>query len=114
VAAFTQFVLGGGYARGLFLAVGDVNDDDHADLILGSAAGASNVTAFSGEALADGNTRTAVANFVPAGANGVVRVGVRDVDGDGVSDVLTSSGEQVSAFEGSATLPPSGPPPVYN
>jgi hypothetical protein len=112
-AVFNTFNLGGRYANGLFLAVGDVTGDTVADLIFGSAQSAAPVVSvYSGEPLADTNTLARVARFTPAGANAStgVRVAVREVDGDGKSDLLTSSGQLVSAFKG-GSLPPVGLPP---
>jgi len=111
--AFAPFVLGGGYAKGLFLAVGDVNNDGFADLVLGQLSGTA-LRVYSGQDLAVNNTRKLIATFAPAGASssGGVRVAVEDVDGDGKADILTSSGELVSAFAGSASLPPSVLPPL--
>ncbi len=112
-AAFTKFTLGGKYASGLFLALGDVNGDDRADLVIGSAGTRSpSVVAFSGQSLVTSSTQLMIANFTPAGSsskNGV-RVGVRDINGDGDMDILTSSGEMVSAFQGGSGLPVTGLP----
>jgi hypothetical protein len=112
-AAFAPFVLGGGYARGLFLAAGDVNADGSADLVLGQMAGP-NVQVYSGQALTQANTRTSIAAFTPAGGTtaGGARVAVRDADGDGKADILTASGELASAFRGGTGLPSTGLPPL--
>ena len=66
--AFTGSSLGGPYVSGLFLAVGDVNNDSRADLIIGTAATRNpNVKVFSGDALVDDNIRSKIASFSPAG-----------------------------------------------
>jgi hypothetical protein len=113
--AFKPFVLGNAYVKGLFLAVGDVTGDGVADVAVGTAAGVKpSVVVYSGEDLASTNTRTKVAVFTPAQASSKagVRLAMRDVDGDGQKDLVTSSGEMVSAFEGGVSLPPVGLPPV--
>jgi len=111
--AFKCFTLGGGYLNGLFLALGDVNGDGAADLLLGTGAMAKPmVNVFSGETLIANNTRTKIASFTPEGSRSTpgVRVAVRDLDGDGKLDIITSSGELVTAFKGGATLPATGLP----
>ena len=113
VKMFNAFTLGGGYVSGLFLALGDVNADGYADLVIGSAATRNpNVTVFSGLPLLESNRRTKIATFAPANAsskNGV-RVAVRDIDGDGQLDLVTSSDQMVSAFRGGSGLPATGLP----
>jgi hypothetical protein len=112
---FTKLTLGGPYVNGLFLSVGDVNGDNHADLVIGTpATRRPNVKVFSGEALVEDNTRARIASFTPAASslkNGV-RVAVRDINGDGIVDIITSSGEMVSGFEGGSSLPLTGLPPL--
>ena len=61
------FTLGGGYVNGLFLAVGDVNGDGFADLVLGRVS-SRNVTVYSGSDLVQSNTRKKLAGFAPARA----------------------------------------------
>lgn len=114
VTAFNSFTLTGAFGSGLHMAAGDLNGDGYADLVLGTYNGASpRVRVYSGKPLVQTNTRTQIADFVPAGATSAagVRVAVRDVDGDGKLDILTASGELVSAFKG-GSLPASGRPPL--
>jgi len=112
---FNKLTLRGAYVNGLFLAVGDVNDDGRADLVLGSPGSKKpTVNVFSGQALVDSNTRTKIASFTPANSTskGGVRVGVREINGDGQLDIITASGVMISAFEGGSSLPLTGLPPV--
>ncbi|HTK76322.1 MAG TPA: VCBS repeat-containing protein, partial [Gemmataceae bacterium] len=114
-SVFTKFALTGDYVSGLFLAVGDVNGDGRADLVVGSPqTKTSNVTVFSGKDLVDNNTRTAIASFTPPNSKKRTgeKVAVRDIDGDGTMEILTSSGEMVSAFQGGVSLPATGLPAV--
>ena len=111
---FNAFMLGGSYVNGLFLALGDVNADGSADLVLGSGVGSvANVAVFSGQMLVTSNTRAKIANFTPANSTSAtgVKVATRDVDGDGKADILISSGELVTALKGGSGLPSSGQPP---
>jgi hypothetical protein len=112
---FDTFTLSGSvWANGLYLSSGDVTGDGFADLVLGTRGGSSQrVIAYSGRLLVESNTRGKVADFVPAGASSStgVRVVARDANGDGVSDLVTASGELVTVFRG-GNLPPTGPPPV--
>jgi hypothetical protein len=110
--AFNTFTLGGIFTNGLHAAVGDMNGDGFGDLVLGTYQNsAGKVQVYSGKPLVQGNTRTRIANFIPAGSTGEVRVAVRDIDGDGKADLLTASGELVTAFQG-GNLPTTGRPPV--
>jgi hypothetical protein len=115
VRVFNTFTLSGSvWANGLFLSAGDVNADGFADLVLGTRPGDSQrVIAYSGNSLVASNARVKVADFVPAGASSTtgVWVSTRDVNGDGVPDILTASGELVTAYRG-GNLPPTGPPPA--
>ena len=82
--------------------------------MLGSGSGAApDVAVYSGKLLVESNTRAKIADFAPAGAASAagVRVAVRDEDGDGKLDLLTSSGTLVSAFRGGSP-PAAGAPPL--
>jgi hypothetical protein len=99
--AFAGMVLGGRYVNGLWLAVGEVNGDSRADLIIGSAAGTKpNVKVFSGSSLVDDNVRDKIADFKPEGSTAKtgVRVATRNLNDDGQLEILVSSGELVSGY----------------
>jgi len=87
--------------NGVFLAVGDVDGDSKADLILGGGpGGAPRVFVLSGKQLISAGAAAAqtnpIANFFVAGASdttGGVRVAAKDSDNDGKADIVTGSGE---------------------
>ncbi|MBN9523786.1 right-handed parallel beta-helix repeat-containing protein [bacterium] len=100
-APFNPGAVGAG--KGVFLAVGDVDGDGDGDLVLGAGAwGNGRVVAYSGRALVQANARVVLADFAPAGVASTtgVRVAVRDVNADGRGDILTASGEVLTAFAG--------------
>lgn len=117
VRLFPIISLGGAYTKPAFIATGHVNGDGYADLVFGSApTAAANVTVFSGKVLTQTGGRVKLASFAPpdpSTATGV-RVAVRDIDGDGTADLLTSSGERVSAFKSGALSPTTRPPLLFS
>jgi hypothetical protein len=116
--AFQQFVLTGpGFEEGANLAAGDLSGDGYADLVFGSGWGASRVLALSGKDLVLAGARTTLVDVTPVGPgydNGV-RVGLRDLDGDGRDDLLLGSGPEsgnrVVGYNG-RDLTPTGLPPL--
>ena len=115
-ALFSTFSPGSAVTgKGVFLAIGDVDSDGYGDLVLGAGEwGNGRVVVYSGKSLVRTNTRTVLAEFLPPNADlvGGTRVTTRDVNGDGKSDILTTSGDRLIAFAG-GNLPPVGTlPPV--
>src|SRR5436190_1586147 len=78
-----------GYAGGIYVGSGDVNNDGRKDIITGTDAGAApNVKVFSGDGLG------LLANFFAYAPTftGGVRVAAGDVNGDGRADIITGAG----------------------
>ncbi|MDB5309626.1 MAG: hypothetical protein JWO38_3828 [Gemmataceae bacterium] len=94
------FVFEPALRNGTYVAVGDVNGDGFADLIVGAGpGGAPRVLILSGAQLTAGGSAAALAsplsNFFVAGNTadrGGVRVAAKDVDGDNKADVVVGSG----------------------
>jgi len=84
-----------GYAGGVTVAGGDIDRDGFADIITGSASGATNVEVFSGLT----NLRLESFYATPGAGSGVF-VGAGDINGDGFDDLVTGVGPQVKVFSG--------------
>jgi hypothetical protein len=90
-----------GLRNGVYLAVADVDTDGFGDLIFGAGPGGGpRVYVLSGRQVLGGDLAGAyanpLANFFVAGNvtdRGGVRVAAKDVDGDGVPEVVTGTGE---------------------
>jgi hypothetical protein len=92
---------GAQYAGGVFVAAGDIDGDRLADVITGAGAGApgGHVRVFDGRTGSELNAFDAF----PASFTGGVRVAAGDLDGDGVTDIITGTGAgatHVKAFSG--------------
>jgi hypothetical protein len=99
------FAYGGGYAGGVYVAGGDVNNDGRADIITGTDAGAGpHVKVF------DGLTGSEIRSFFAYGPAflGGVRVAAGDINHDGFADIITGAGSggggQVKVFDGNTGL----------
>jgi VCBS repeat-containing protein len=101
-AAIRSFDAFPGYAGGVAVATGDVNDDGFEDVIVGAGAGApgGHVKVF------DGATGAELLSFMAfPGYTGGVSVGAGDVNGDGKADVIVgaaggSAGGHVKVYDG--------------
>jgi hypothetical protein len=90
-----------GFNGGIFVAAGEFDGDNHADIVVGAdAGGGPEVAIFSG---VDGHLINAFFAYSPFFTGGV-RVAVGDVDGDGDSDLITGAGPgggpHVKVFDG--------------
>ena len=106
------------FTGGLSVAVGDVNGDGRADIVVGAGVGSmSQVKVYSGAALFTASSKQAVAkpvavqNFIAFDATyrGGISVSVADLNNDGKGDIVVSQGQSaggVKVFDGktNATL----------
>ena len=95
------FAFGPAFGGGVYVAVGDVNDDGKDDIIVGAdAGGAPHVKVFDGATVAEIRSFFA---YDPAFAGGV-RVAAGDVNGDNKADIVTGAGPgglpQIKTFDG--------------
>jgi hypothetical protein len=98
-AEVRSFFAFSGFTGGVSVASGDVTGDGVADIIVGAGAGApgGHVKVF------DGATGAEVRSFLAfPGYLGGVNVGSRDLNGDGVSDILVEAAAlpHMKAFDG--------------
>ncbi len=88
------------FLGGLFVASGDVTGDGRADIIVGTATGASHVKVF------DGATGAEIRSFLAYdGFTGGVTVAAGDSTGDGRADIVTgtaTNGAHVKVFDGAS------------
>lgn len=100
--------------NGIFVTAGDVNGDGYADLIAGGGPGGGpRVLILDGKNLMS-NTAVPLANFFAGDVNsrGGVRLSAKDLDGDGLADLVVGAGtsSRVTAYRGSDFA--SGQPPM--
>ena len=98
VREFNPFT--GGYRGGVKVAVGDINNDGVADIVVAAGSGApgGHVRAFSG---VDGSLLASFFTF--PGYTGGVDIAVGDVNGDGFADIITGTlvgSDHVRVFSG--------------
>ncbi|VTR98505.1 FG-GAP-like repeat-containing protein [Tuwongella immobilis] len=97
-----RFVFEPSLRNGVYLTSGDLNGDGYSDLIVGGGPGGGpRVYALSGKDLLPefGNAEVALLNFFAGDPNqrGGVRLSARDLNGDGLADLVVGGGTGASA-----------------
>ena len=107
----SYFAFDVGFIGGVSVGAGDINGDGRADVIVGSGAGTtSHVKVFNGRTIA---TPTELASYFAfdAGFNGGINTTARDINRDGIDDVIVGAGlggtAHVKYFDGRSLV--SGP-----
>ena len=113
------FVFEPALRNGVFLAAGDLDRDQSADVIVGGGPGGGpRVYAVSGRGLVTTNRAVQLANFFAGdtASRGGVRVAAKDVDGDGHADIVAGAGQdagaRVTVYAGAKTTPDGVPATV--
>jgi hypothetical protein len=108
------------YGGGVRVAAGDVNDDGHADVVIGPGAGAHGlpVEVFSGASIMTGaNSPQLLASLNPFPQyTGALYVSVGDLTAGGYADIVIStptSGDQFAVYSGQSLSSSSQPTPLF-